>query len=442
MLRTAIGFDAFNISMPKGTGIATYGRNLNKTVRGLGRATGLLYGPEVLAARKTGLAEVSLFDAPAPPRRRLLGPVHQGLNIFVSLPGRTASLVESYGDVITDHIARHAPPVDQLWACQDVFHTANRAFIATERMTRLSFAGGSHAGPAIMHWTCPLPLHAPGRPNLYTIHDMVPLRLPFATLDNKRKFLRMCQQIARRADQIVTVSECSKRDLVRMLNIDERRITVTYQSVEAPHAVMATLESDLAVQIEEGLGLAWKGYFLFFGAIEPKKNLARLVESYLASGVKAPLVIVGGKAWLEEQELGLMTSRTTGGSKSADGARRAKRIRHIDFLPYSLLSRLIRGARGVLAPFLYEGFGLPVLEAMIMGTPVLASTTGALPEVAGDAALLVNPYDVDAVRQAIRRLDADADLRADLSARGPIQAEKFSEEAYAERLAALYKPFS
>jgi glycosyltransferase involved in cell wall biosynthesis len=441
MTTTSICLDAFNISMPRGTGIATYARNLNKAVRGLGLETELLYGPEGLAGANSGLAEVSLFDAPASRRQGLLGPVRQAVGLYSSFPGRTATLVDSHGEVITDHIARQAPPADRIWAARDLFHTANRAFSATERMTSLSFRGGEATGPGLMHWTCPLPLYASGRPNLYTIHDLVPLRLPFATLDNKRKFLKLCQKIARRADQIVTVSECSKRDLVRMLKIDERRVTVTYQSVEAPRAVMAATEDELAQQIEGGLGLDWKGYFLFFGAIEPKKNLARLVEAYLASGVASPLVIVGGKAWLEDGELGLLTPQLTGGGKTADGFDRADRIRHFDFLPFSLLARLIRGARAVLAPFLYEGFGLPVLETMLMGTPVLASTTGSLPEVAGDAALLVDPYDVDAIRGAIRSLDADADLRAELAARGPVQAERFSEAAYGQRLTDLYKPF-
>jgi glycosyltransferase involved in cell wall biosynthesis len=441
MPSTSIGLDAFNIAMPRGTGIATYGRNLNKAVRGLGRETDLLYGPEGLAGAKSGLAEVSLFDAPAQ-RKGLLRSLRQGLSMFSVFRGRVAMPISSHGDVITDHIARQAPPADRVWASRDLFHTANRAFGATERMTKLTFAGGAGAGPSLMHWTAPLPLHAPGRPNLYTLHDLVPLRLPFATLDNKRRFLRLCQQIARRADQIVTVSECSKRDLVRMLKIDERRVTVTYQAVEAPHGVMAMPDPELASQIEGGLGLDWKGYFLFFGAIEPKKNLARLVEAYLASGVQSPLVIVGGNAWLEDDELGLLTPQLAGGAKTTEGVDRAGRIRHFDFMPFSLLARLIRGARAVLAPFLYEGFGLPVLETMLMGTPVLASTTGSLPEVAGDAALLVDPYDVDAIREAIRSLDADADLRAELAARGLVQAQRFNEAAYGARLTALYKPFA
>jgi glycosyltransferase involved in cell wall biosynthesis len=110
----------------------------------------------------------------------------------------------------------------------------------------------------------------------------------------------------------------------------------------------------------------------------------------------------------------------------------------LDYLPFRLLMALVRGARAVLFPSLYEGFGLPVLEAMSMGTPVLASNVASLPEVVGDAALLVDPYDVRAIAEAIAKLEADADLSADLSARGPKQAALYSAEAYRARLVGLY----
>lgn len=100
---------------------------------------------------------------------------------------------------------------------------------------------------------------------------------------------------------------------------------------------------------------------------------------------------------------------------------------------------LIRGARGVLFPSLYEGFGLPVLEAMLLGTPVITSNVSSLPEIAGGAASLVDPTDVDDIVQAIRGFDCDADLRAELTARGVKRAAYFSPQAYERRIAALYK---
>ena len=120
------------------------------------------------------------------------------------------------------------------------------------------------------------------------------------------------------------------------------------------------------------------------------------------------------------------------------GRRMAERVRRLEHLSRPLLARLIRGARAVLFPSIWEGFGLPVLEAMQLGTPVLTSDRGALAEIAGEAALLVDPYDVAAIAAGIKALDADPVLRDRLAAAGPRAAARFSAEAYAGRLEIMY----
>jgi glycosyltransferase involved in cell wall biosynthesis len=210
-----------------------------------------------------------------------------------------------------------------------------------------------------------------------------------------------------------------------------------------PQSLKNRTDDDVAQEIEGVFGLDWRGYFIFFGAVEPKKNLARVIEAYLASGVTAPLVIIGGKGWLQQDATRLVYNDLVEISVVRDGViRRADRIRVYDYMPFALLVSLIRGARATLLPSLYEGFGLPVLESMLLRTPVLTSTEGSLAEIAGEGALLVDPYDTQAIRQAIVALDRDADLRADLIMRGEAQAARFSEEAYNLRLAELYRPFS
>jgi glycosyltransferase involved in cell wall biosynthesis len=114
------------------------------------------------------------------------------------------------------------------------------------------------------------------------------------------------------------------------------------------------------------------------------------------------------------------------------------RIQRLDYVSLAALVTLIRGARAVVFPSLYEGFGLPVLESMMLGTPVVASRESSLPEIAGDAALLVDPYDSEQIAQAIRTIVNDADLRGELSRRGPAQADRFSVERYRARVEALY----
>jgi glycosyltransferase involved in cell wall biosynthesis len=123
-----------------------------------------------------------------------------------------------------------------------------------------------------------------------------------------------------------------------------------------------------------------------------------------------------------------------------DNVTRVKqKVIQLSYAPFPLLVSLIRGAKATLFPSLYEGFGLPVLESMLLGTPVISSTTASIPEVAGDAALLVNPYDTREIAEALRSIDADEGLRRDLTERGLLQANLFSAQAYRTRLNSVYQ---
>src|SRR5208282_2587834 len=149
--------------------------------------------------------------------------------------------------------------------------------------------------------------------------------------------------------------------------------------------------------------------------------------------------VVGGEGWHNESETTLLEELRENGPRSPGLDRTLKRaVRRFRYVRPSTLITLIRGARAVVFPSLYEGFGLPVLEAMILGTPVVTSRESSLPEIAGDAALLVDPYDADDIARAITTIVNDADLQAELSRRGRTQAAKFSIERYRERVEALY----
>ncbi|MNL18943.1 D-inositol 3-phosphate glycosyltransferase [compost metagenome] len=148
--------------------------------------------------------------------------------------------------------------------------------------------------------------------------------------------------------------------------------------------------------------------------------------------MKTPLILIGKEGWLVESETALLSQIKRDGGTNAD------RIRQYDYMPFPLLLSLIRGAKATLFPSLYEGFGLPVLESMALSTATLTSTGGSLPEVSGDAALIVDPYDVQAMTQGIRDLDHDDALREDLERRGLDQAAKFTPQAYQQRLTDLY----
>ena len=425
--RKKICIDGFNIAMPRGSGIATYARNLNHALRELGHETQILYGPPQGHSKVPLLGEIALVDAPAP-SKQLGSYLRKALPSF----GRTVRRVSRTGFVDMRQVERNAPPCDVVWSSRDVFHSANSLFNNFGVCTPVGFARAGGERPDVMHWTCPLPMTAKGLPNLYTIHDLVPLKLPFATLDNKRRFYQMCRWQCRTADRIVTVSRKSAEDLMEVFGVEPSRIAVTYQAVDVPQHLLAQADEEIARSIEGAFGLGWRGYYLYFGAVEPKKNLARIIEAYLASGVAAPLVIIGGRNWLDEEETELLTAIKAG------ELRRVDRIRRYAYMPFAILIRLIRGARATLLPSLYEGFGLQVLESMLLRTPVLTSTAGSLPEVAGDAALLADPYDAFSISSAIRALDSDEGLRAELIDKGVRQAAKFSPEAYRARLVELY----
>lgn len=429
----SICIDGFNLALPKGSGIATYGRNLLTNVQEIGLGTQVLYGPGAAYRKNPVLNEISLIDAASAKKAPFLA---RHTRVYTTRFGRTAKPIRPTGEVIWPRAAGGMPRADHFWASRDLFRQANAAFARHRTFTPLSFdgqgAGPVERTPDVMHWTCPLPLEARGMPNIYTIHDLIPLRLPHTTLDNKAAFLAQCRRIARRADHIAVVSEKTREDVIRLLGVSEDRVTNTYQSVSVPPVLADRPDDEVARELEGIFDLGWKDYFLYFGAIEPKKNLGRIVEAYLASGAESPLVIIGGRAWLEEGEMALM-----GQIKKSESTMSAKLLPY-EYMPFAMLISLIRGAKATLFPSLYEGFGLPVLESMALGTAVLTSTGGSLPEVAGDAALMVDPYDVPAITRGIRALDADEGLRADLIARGRVQAAKFSPEAYQIKLRELY----
>jgi len=418
-------FDGLNLALERGTGIATYTRMLAGIVRDLGYEVGIVYSSPRRPARNPLLREIAFFDAtdaaPVPITREvwnaLVDQIHYPMGV-------KPSAVALSGAVITDQFARRLPVHDGVFIARNLFANARRYFSWSGRFADLAF----ETRPDILHCTYQLPLRAKSACNIYTIHDLVPLRLPFTTLDNKRQTYDLLRKIAAEADHIVTVSENSKRDIVQLLGVDEKRVTNTYQSIEFPREYVERPDDLVAEQLRGSYRLEAQNYLLFYGALEPKKNVARLIDAYLLSAVDVPLVITGAVGWGNKAEAKLLEELSEKG-----------RIYYYEYVSVPMLVTLIRGARAVLFPSLYEGFGLPVLEAMVLGTPVVTSRVSSLPEIAGDAALYVNPYEIDDMARAIKTIVADAGLRAELVQRGLAQAALFSVERYRQRVAALYE---
>lgn len=430
----SICIDGYNLALSQGTGIATYGRNLLTNARAIGLNTEVLYGPDVKRSRNEVLNEVALVDAERPSRPlNGRGKAIRMMDTFKARFGCSAHPIKPSGEVIWPTRGGGRPDADQFWAAPSLFKLASRSFQAYRKTTPVTFDASAEAPqPDVMHWTCPLPLYASDAPNIYTFHDLIPLRLPHTTLDDKRAFMALCQAAVRRADHIAVVSETTRQDLERILKVPASKITNTYQAISIPERLKTRPDEEVRQELEGVFDLQWKDYFLHFGAIEPKKNLGRIVEAYLSSGVKTPLILIGKQGWLVDGETALLSQI------KRDSGANAQRIRQYDYMPFPLLLSLIRGAKATLFPSLYEGFGLPVLESMALSTATLASTGGSLPEVAGDAALIVDPYDVQAMARGIRDLDHDHAMREELERRGLIQAAKFTPQAYQQRLKGLY----
>jgi glycosyltransferase involved in cell wall biosynthesis len=431
-----IGIDGYNLALRHGTGIATYGRALARTLKSAGHRIEGVFGLDV--GKDPALREVLFFDMldrvePAKTRRQFVARrarlLRDALKPFLSLRSLEVPVT---GRVETTAFADRLPPFDRLTSAAHLFAIAHLHFRHYGRFVPLRMDDP----PDIMHWTYPLPIELVGSRNIYTLHDLVPLRLPYTTLDAKASYRALTKACMERGAHICTVSEASRRDIVAEFGIDPARVTNSYQASPLPPAALAHSPAEDAAMIEGIFGLPPQGYFLFFGAIEPKKNLGRLIEGYLSLQTETPLVIVGARAWRSDEELRLL--REDEGGESAHRQALARRIIRLDYMPRPLLLRLIRGARALVFPSLYEGFGLPVLEAMQLGTPILTSNTSALPEVAGEAAVLVDPYDPLAIASGLRALDSDPALRARLSQAGPEQAARFSEAHYRTRLDEIY----
>ena len=423
--------DGYNLGLERGTGVATYARNLSYRARSLGYEVSALYGGRSTRSKDPLLSEIAFFDAAKPQRLKTIGAARWIGEIVTAPAGCRVDEVLLSGAVVYDAMLNRMPTFNHLLNSNRLFQRAHLAF----QHTKLPSSITTPHPIDIAHWTYPLPIYAKQALNIYTLHDLVPLRLPHTTLDNKRRYLKMCRWIARTADHIVTVSECSRRDIINLLGVPEHRITNTYQSVSFPQELLDKTEYTVRQEIEGTFGLPYKEYFLYYGAIEPKKNLSRLIDAYLGSSVSTPLVIVGAPGWKSEDELVMLDVL----KNLPTGAGGLHRIIRLEYLPLPMLVSLIRGAKATLFPSLYEGFGLPVLESMLLGTPVLCSNTSCMPEVAGSAAMLVNPYDTQAIAQGIKELDSNDALRITLSKAGQLQSKHFKEDQYEERLRSLYE---
>jgi glycosyltransferase involved in cell wall biosynthesis len=268
-------------------------------------------------------------------------------------------------------------------------------------------------------------------PSVVTIHDCIHLMFP-QYLPNRLAYAYARAQMwsaARRSDCILTVSEASKRDILHLFNVPPEKIVVVYNAIDSHFSV--TPSEDAVARVRERYQLDHK-FVLYVGNIKPHKNLVRLIEAFdeLRQGALEDLKLL---------IIGDQISKVPALRRAVHRHKLHKQVRFLGYVGDDQLAILYRLASVFVFPSLYEGFGLPPLEAMASGTPVVASNVSSLPEVVGDAAVLVNPYDVDAIVDGLRRVLTDPVLAADMSRKGIDRAREFSWEQSVAKTWAVYQ---
>ena len=267
--------------------------------------------------------------------------------------------------------------------------------------------------------------------SVVTIHDCIHLMFP-QYLPNRAAYAYArgtMWSAAKRSDRILTVSEASKRDILHFFNVPPEKIAVVYNGIDERFSIEPSPE-DMA-RVRERFQLD-HGFVLYAGTIKPHKNLVRLIEAFAALRKgefrDLKLLIIGDEI-----------SKLPSLRRAVHSHKLHKHVRFLGFLPDEALAALYRLAAVFVFPSLYEGFGLPPLEAMASGTPVVTSNVSSLPEVAGDAAILVDPYDVGSIVDGVRRVLTDPVLADELRRKGLARARDFSWERSVARTHDIYR---
>lgn len=259
-----------------------------------------------------------------------------------------------------------------------------------------------------------LPIIRPRR-TLVTVHDLGYWYFPQAHPCLQRRYLDLSTRWnARVSTHILADSEATRTDLIKLYNTPPEKITVAYPGYDES---LSPVRDPLALAAVRHRYNIPGDYFLYLGTLQPRKNLVRLIRAYSCLSTRAALVLAGKRGWLSDDLMPLVRRLGLEG-----------RVLFPGYVSPEDRAPLLSGALAFVFPSLYEGFGLPVLEAQACGCPVICSNTSSLPEVAGDSALLVPPHDVSALADAMARLENDPQLRRDLIEKGFANVRRFSWE--------------
>jgi glycosyltransferase involved in cell wall biosynthesis len=336
--------------------------------------------------------------------------------------------VETSGDeliVISNQPVRTEQPLPR----HVVVHEGNRFPMRLAWMQGLAARVLDRVGADVAHFTNGMLPVAASTPSVVTVHDMSLRLYPWCHPLRRILINRPLQLVAiHRADAIVTVSHSTRRDLLRLHGVSADRVCVVHEAASGAFRPLQGVASLGALR--ERLQLPQR-FALYVGTVEPRKNLARLIDAFAEArrgGIPHHLVCVGPYGW-----------RSRGLADRIARLGMTPCVRFLGYQPFELLPALYNLSEFFVFPSLYEGFGLPVVEAMACGTPVLTSNSSSMAEIGADAVVTVDPLDVTALAGAITRLASDAELRARLAAAGPTRAAAFSWTQAARDMLQVYR---
>lgn len=264
--------------------------------------------------------------------------------------------------------------------------------------------------------------------SVITVHDLAFLLYPHFLTKESARYYGQIDQAWRKTNHIIAVSEATKQDSIKMLGVPEKKITVIH---EAANPIYRVIDKETARQVANEKYKLDQDFILFVSTIEPRKNLPGLLRAYrrLRDDYKREeiLVLAGLNGWLWEEVY-----------ETVEALDLEKHVAFLGRVPSEDLVYLYNATRLFVHPSFYEGFGLTPLEAMTCGAPVIVSNTAALPEIVGDAGMMINPHDIDGLTVAMWRMLTEEDLRQDHIDKGLKRAKKFSWEKAAEQTLEVY----
>jgi glycosyltransferase involved in cell wall biosynthesis len=432
MIKKKILIDTRNLSLLDGTGIATYARNLAYIIKDLNYEVGLLLDRKKNFQKNEKLNEINFYDDKS---YDTFFKYFKNLKSFLPYFNNKYFNLNKDKVINTDYFRNFYPFYNFLANSNNIIEISRIKFSLYRQLTNLIPNNKINDCIDIYHSTSPLPLLLKGKINICTIHDIIPLEYPYFSDDNKKNYYQLIKKILKNYNHIISVSDVTKKSLINFFDIEEKKITTTYQSVHIPENIKSLdIKSENFSLFLDNFSLKAKNYFIVYGTIERRKNILKIISSFLSIPNKNfKLVIIGKLGHYADKELETLSDLKNN--------KLNKRILFFNYLKRDILLNLIKGSKAIINTSFAEGFGLQLLEGMNLGVPVIASNIRAHQEIGGDASLYVDPASEEQITKAMIDIIDNEQLVNQLVDKGYKQSKLFTKEIVQSKVASVYSQF-